>query len=132
MRIELESVPASSAVEIVDLVSDDPRVVQCTQESGDDPTAFGIAEVSLALALVLASGSAAAFISSVVYKIRQRFRPFLILDLSGDEPVVQIVNDAPGMRGEILIKQKDGEEARLASTDDSSKIATEVVKALGG
>jgi len=130
MQVTLEKVTAHDALAMIDLISDDPDVRSCARESGDDPNAFGVVEVSIVLAVVVAAGAGARFIVETVYKIRQRFRPFIVVDCSGPEPRVHVVEDVPGMRGEVVVKFRDGEEVRLEKTAESAEIAKTVLGAL--
>lgn len=130
MKMELRGLPPGEALAIMDLVSDDPDVQSCEREWGDDPHAFGIAEVSLFLAIVVGVGATARFVAETAYSIRQRFRPFIVIDCSESEPRIHVIKGIPGMRGEFIVKSKDGGEVRVGETASSTQVAAAVLGAL--
>lgn len=54
----------------------------------------------------------------------------MVLDVTGEEPVLHVLQGASGLRGELVIKSAGGEEVRLESAASAAEVASEVLKAI--
>ena len=86
----------------------------------DDETLGRVTGVEVAFGAAILYGGAlmANHLVDIIYRIHRRFRPFSVLDLTGDEPILTVIEDAPGHRGEFVIKTREGEQAILIDGPD--------------
>lgn len=89
--------------------------VEHSRESGPSSILLEMASV---LVVTAAANYLVLTISETVIQIRNRFRRPQVIDLTGDEPKVFVL-EAEGMRGDILVKTRDGHQFELL--DDSNK-----------
>jgi hypothetical protein len=123
---------AQDAVEVSDMLLELDGVESVQQTDAESTGKVGPVEIGLVVTLIVAAGLAVRFVADAAYKIRQRFRPFLILDFSADTPVVHVLEDVPGMRGEIAVRSRDGEEVKLENALSADDILAGIKQITGG
>jgi hypothetical protein len=108
LTIELTAGPVE-VLYLDDLLADHGVAAERSDEQSVSHRITG-AEGLVVMSVVVAGAKTVELVVDIVYRMRQRFRPMMVLDLTQDEPKLTIVNDAPGFAGELIIKTSDGEE----------------------
>jgi len=83
---------------------------------------IGTGVVELVIVGAVAGTAIAGWLANRIYQIRQRFRPLIVIDSTGADIKVEVREDIPGMRGEVIVRSSDGSEVRIESPDSLDNI----------
>jgi hypothetical protein len=87
-------------------------------------------EILVFIAIIGLSATTIERLGNVIYRLAQRFRPFTIVDLTGQDPAVHVVRDAPGMKGKLLVRSVEGERVTDLTEAEPNEVANIIKAAL--
>jgi hypothetical protein len=108
LTIELAVGPVE-ALYLEDLLADHGVTAERSDENPVRDRITG-AEGLIVMSVLVGGAKTVELVVDIVYRMRQRFRPMIVLDLTQDEPKLTILKEAPGLAGELIIKTREGEE----------------------
>ena len=80
------------------------------------------------MVIVMVGATAINHLANVMQRIRQKFRPLTILDVTQDEPRLSIIDDAPGMGGKFVVKTHEGDQLIDLSADGSESEIADIIR----
>jgi hypothetical protein len=110
MSLTIELTAGSvEALYLDDILADHEVAAERSDEQSMSDRITG-AEGLIVMAVVVSGAKTVELVVDIIYRMRQRFRPMMVLDLTQVEPKLTIVKEAPGVAGELIIKTSEGEE----------------------
>ena len=91
---------------------------------------IGTGVVELIIVGTVAGTAIAGWLANRIYQIRQRFRPLIVIDAAGADIKVEVREDIPGMRGEVIFRSSDGSEVRIESPDELNNVEDALARLL--
>jgi hypothetical protein len=127
LTIELTA-GSAEALYLDDILADHEVAAERSGEQSMSDRVTG-AEGLIVMAVVVGGAKTVELVVDIIYRMRQRFRPLMVLDLTQVEPKLTIVKEAPGLAGELIIKTSEGEEiAQVHGASQSDTI--DLIKSL--
>lgn len=121
--VELKHVPSDEVLAVSDGLEGLVGVQAVSWLSPEGPGRIGVGEVTVVLLVVLLAAQTAEVVAHTTYELVKRFSRPVLLDWSGEEPIVYLLEEAPGLRGSIIIKSKDGESVTVQQPAEPTALA---------
>ncbi|WP_137146340.1 hypothetical protein [Mycolicibacterium sp. CR10] len=118
-------------LELSDLMASLEGVESIDESADGSPDQFGAETVALIWLVTVATASAAVFIARAVQEIRKRSSHGIIVDLSGEKPVITSLKDHPVAQGTIVIRSALDSEVRMEEAPKLVEI-TDIIQPLLG
>ncbi|MDR3658449.1 MAG: hypothetical protein P4L48_23200 [Mycobacterium sp.] len=116
--VQIDDVQPGAAMDLSDELAAVQGIDSVTDISPSNKSKFGVGALAIGWLVVVATSHGALVIGRVVYELRKRFTHGVIVDLSGEKPVITSLRGRSVANGIVIVKAPDGTQVKVKEAEE--------------